>query len=267
MAVSDEGGRTIGQLRVEVLDTVAELGRMSARHTAKVIRERVAAQGSARVIVATGNSQLEFIRALRDEPDVPWDGVTVFHMDEYIGIPADHSASFRRWIRENVEEALSPARVYYIDGDVDDPEGESMRYETLLREAPLDLVCMGIGENGHIAFNEPHRADFQDSRWVRTIELDDASRKQQVGEGHFPTMEDVPRYAISLTVPALLAPHAVQVSAPEQRKAAAVRATLNDPISTACPATILREHPNAVLFLDRDSASLLDLASGPPVER
>lgn len=241
-----------------VVDTAAELGRAAARHTAELIRRRAGEQGSVRMIVATGNSQLRFIRALREETDVPWNAVTVFHMDEYIGIRAEHSASFQRWIKENVAGPLSPAQVHYIDGNVDDVEAESRRYEALLREAPLDLVCMGIGENGHIAFNEPYRADFNDAQWVRVIELDDQSRKQQVGEGHFPTVDDVPRYALSLTVPALLAPAAVQVCVPEQRKAVAVRSALNDPISVACPATILREHPNAVLFLDRGSSSLLD---------
>jgi glucosamine-6-phosphate deaminase len=261
MPSSKGAERTFGQLRVEVFDTAAELGRASARNTAQVIRERVSLQGSARVVIATGNSQLEFVRALRDEPDIPWQAVTIFHMDEYLGIPADHPASFRRWIKENVEDAFSPARVHYIDGDVDDPDAESRRYEQLLREAPLDLVCLGIGENGHIAFNEPYRADFQDPLWVRRIELDDRSRKQQVGEGHFATVDDVPRFAISLTVPALLAPQAVQATVPEHRKASAVRAALIGPVSPACPASVLREHPNAVLFLDGESSSLLESSS------
>jgi glucosamine-6-phosphate deaminase len=250
--------RTFGRLNVEVFDTAAELGRASARHTARLIRERVGLQGSARVVVATGNSQLDFVRALKEERDVPWQAVTIFHMDEYIGIPAEHPASFRRWIKENVEEPFSPAKVHYIEGDVEDPEAESRRYERLLQEAPLDLVCLGIGENGHIAFNEPYQADFQDPRWVRKIELDDRSRKQQVGEGHFAGVDDVPRFAISLTVPALLAPQAVQATVPEERKAAAVRAALMGPLSTACPASVLREHPNAVLFLDGESSSLLE---------
>jgi glucosamine-6-phosphate deaminase len=209
-------------------------------------------------VVATGNSQLAFVRALRDEPDIPWQAVTIFHMDEYLGIPADHPASFRRWIKENIEDPFSPARVHYIDGDVEDPEAESRRYEQLLKEAPLDLVCLGIGENGHIAFNEPYQANFQDPLWVRKIELDDRSRKQQVGEGHFAGVDDVPRFAISLTVPALLAPQAVQATVPELRKASAVRAALTGPVSTACPASVLREHPNAVLFLDGESSSLLE---------
>jgi glucosamine-6-phosphate deaminase len=152
---------------------------------------------------------------------------------------------------------FSPAVVHYIDGDQADPVAEARRYEELLRAAPIDLVCMGIGENGHIAFNEPYQADFDDPSWVRIITLDEKSRKQQVGEGHFPDIESVPETAISLTVPALLAPTHVQAAAPERRKAEAVRATLTDEISNACPATILRNKEHAVLFLDPASASLL----------
>jgi glucosamine-6-phosphate deaminase len=246
------------RLSVRVYGSEAELGRAAAANTAEVIRAAVRDRGQARVIIATGNSQLAFIRALRDERDVPWDAVTVFHMDEYVGIDANHSASFCRWIRENVAEQFHPAKVNYIAGDTPDAEAEAVRYEALLREAPLDLVCMGIGENGHIAFNEPYQANFDDERWARVIELEERSRKQQVGEGHFPDVEAVPAHAISLTVPALLAPGSVQVSAPERRKAEAVRTALTAPISNACPATILREQAHALLLLDPDSASLVE---------
>lgn len=249
--------RTAGSLAVQAFASRTDLGRAAALHTAEVIRRAVDQQGSARVIIATGNSQLPFVAALRDIEGVPWDAVTVFHMDEYVGIPADHSASFRKWINERIEVPFRPAAVHYIEGDQPDPEAEARRYEELLREAPLDLVCMGIGENGHIAFNEPYQADFTDPQWARIITLDDTSRKQQVGEGHFPDIESVPRQAISLTVPALLAPRHIQVVAPERRKAEAVRATLADEISNACPATILRTQDQAVLFLDAESASLL----------
>ncbi|HEX3815178.1 MAG TPA: glucosamine-6-phosphate deaminase [Mycobacteriales bacterium] len=253
---------TVDKLRVRILGSVAEVGTTAAATTAETIRRAVAERGAARVILATGNSQLAFIAALRAESNVPWDSVTVFHMDEYVGVDADHPASFQRWIGGNVADRFHPAAVHYLQGDTADPEQEALRYEKLLRAAPLDLVCMGIGENGHIAFNEPFQADFADERWVRVIELDDRSRKQQVGEGHFRTVQDVPRSAISLTVPALLAPAAVQVTAPEARKAEAVRAALTGPVSNACPATVLREHPNADLFLDRDSAALLDQFTG-----
>lgn len=250
--------RQVGSLRLRIFNDEAALGKAAANHTAETIRSRVAELGRARLVIATGNSQLAFIRALRDEPDVPWGSVTVFHLDEYVGITPDHPASFQRWIRENVAEPFQPEQVHYIDGEAPDPRAECQRYEALLREEPLDLVCMGIGENGHIAFNEPHDTNFADPRWVRVVKLDDQSRKQQVGEGHFTSVDEVPAQAISLSVPALLAPHRIQVAVPERRKAAAVRAALHDPVSVACPATILRKQPHATLFLDQDSASLLD---------
>ncbi|MCW2763134.1 MAG: 6-phosphogluconolactonase/glucosamine-6-phosphate isomerase/deaminase [Marmoricola sp.] len=244
-------------LRVNVFSTANALGVAAADHTATLLREAVQLRGAARVIIATGNSQLSFIKALVEQPDVPWSEVTVFHMDEYIGMSHDHPASFRRWIRERVEEPLRPGVVHYIQGDAPDPEAEADRYEGLLREDTIDLVCLGIGENGHLAFNEPYRADFNDDRWVRTIELDERSVQQQVGEGHFPDARSVPKIALSLTVPALLAPRAVQAVVPELRKAAAVRSSLSEPISNACPATILRSQTHASLWLDADSASLM----------
>lgn len=254
----------VGDLTVEVHPNEAGLGTAAARSTARILREAVRERGEARVVVATGNSQFPFVRALREE-DVPWSAVTVFHMDEYVGISADHPASFRRWIRERIEEPFGPAEVAYIAGDPGGRtdaaaiEAECARYEALLGAAPIDLVCMGIGENGHLAFNEPFEADFQDPRWVRVFTLDDRTRSQQVGEGHFPSVADVPATAISLTVPALLSARAVQVCAPEARKAEAARLTLTAPISTEVPSTVLRRQPHATLHLDPESARLLDL--------
>ena len=248
----------VDKLRVHIFDDPVSLGRAAARHTADVVRDAVAARGKARIVVATGNSQLDFVAALPDQAGVPWDAVTVFHLDEYLDLPADHPAGFRRWIRERVEEPLRPAQVHYIQGDAPDPLAECRRYEQLLRAEPLDLVCMGIGENGHIAFNEPHQADFADEAWVRVIELDHESRVQQVGEGHFSSVEETAPRAITVTVPALLAAAAIQVAVPDLRKAAAIRATLRDEVSAACPATILRHQEHAVLLLDRQSASLID---------
>lgn len=255
--------RLVGHLRVKIFADEPALGAAAAAHTAEVIRARVAEQGAARLVMATGNSQLAFVRALRDQPAVPWEAVTVFHLDEYVGITAGHPASFRRWILENVTAPFRPGRVHYLDGDAASVPDECRRYQELLRAEPLDLICLGIGENGHIAFNEPYAADFADPDWVRVIKLDEQSRKQQVREGHFPTLEQVPDRAISLSVPALLAPATIQVVVPELRKADAVRAALTDQVSPACPATILREQRHATLFLDRDSASLLDRRADP----
>ena len=245
----------VGSLPVEVYEDAQALGGVAAARAARILRDAVHARGQARVVLATGNSQYAFTEALVHE-DVPWDRVTVFHMDEYVGISDDHSASFQRWIRERIADRVHPARVEYINGQAD-PVEEAARYEAALREAPLDLVCMGIGENGHLAFNEPFDADFDDERWARIIELTPESRRQQVAEGHFPSEADVPARAVSLTIPALLSAAYVQVCVPEERKAAAVKRTLRDPVSSACPATILRETPNAILYLDADSASLV----------
>ncbi|GAA4206332.1 6-phosphogluconolactonase [Actinocatenispora rupis] len=248
---------TVDTMPVRIGADGAAVAAAAAAHTAAVLRDRVAANGAARVVVATGNSQLPFVRALRGE-DVPWSRVTVFHMDEYVGVGDDHPASFRRWIRREVTEPYGPAVVHYIDGTAGDPAAECDRYEELLRAAPVDLVCLGIGENGHLAFNEPDVADPDDTRWARIVELTDVSRRQQVGEGHFPDLAAVPATAISLTVPALLGAAVVQAVVPEARKAAAVRAALTGPVGRHCPASLLRTHPGAVLFLDRDSAGQLD---------
>jgi len=248
----------VGELIVEVRHDRQELGARGAQLAADCLTRAVNEGGSARMIAATGNSQFDLVAALADQP-IPWSEVTVFHMDEYIGLDEFHPAGFRRWIRERIEIPLHPRHVEYIHGDAPDVDAECARYEAALRSAPIDLVLMGIGENGHLAFNEPFVSDFEDPAWVHEIRLDDVSRQQQVGEGHFPDVESVPATAISLTIPALLAPAVLIVSVPEQRKAAAVRAALLGPITTDCPASILQTSPRATLLLDPDSASGLPL--------
>ena len=243
-----------GSLPVEIHPTAAEMGAAAAQHTARVLRQAVEQRGSARVIMATGNSQFAFVAALPAQ-DIPWSKITVFHMDEYIGVDDQHPASFRRWIRERIAEPLQPAGVEYIDGSAEDVEAECARYEALLREAPIDLTCMGIGENGHLAFNEPGEADFDDPRWVRVVRLTTRSIDQQIGEGHFADRASVPSTAISLTIPALLGAESVQVATPEARKAQAVRSTLSLEPTTDWPSTILRRTSRARLFLDAESAA------------
>lgn len=255
----------VGRLQVRVFGDAAGLGLASARHTAQIITRCVAERGSARVIFATGNSQFEFVRALAGVPGVPWDAVTIFHLDEWAGMADTHPASFRRWIAERLAGPLSPGQVHYIAGDAPDLQAECQRYESLLRAAPIDLACVGIGENGHIAFNEPHQADLDDPAWLRAVDITEQSRRQQVGEGHFPDVSQTPRRALTLTVPALLAARNIQAVVPERRKAEAVQATLTMPVSAACPATVLRDHPGAVLFLDSESAALLDPPARQPV--
>ncbi len=250
---------TTDELEVRVFDDEAAMGRAAAVDAAARLRQAVAERGEARVVIATGNSQYAFTDALVDQ-EVPWQHVTVFHMDEYRGIDAAHPASFQRWIRERIQNRLHPLKVEYISG-LGDPQAEAARYESLLRAAPLDLVCMGIGENGHLAFNEPFDADFSDDRWARVITLTPESRSQQVGEGHFPTVDDVPAQAISLTIPALTSARWVQICAPESRKADAVRATLHEEVSEAVPSTFLRRVSGATLYLDAASASGLGSAA------
>lgn len=242
----------VESLNVVVCPSEADLGAAAASAAAAILRDAVSRRGFARIVLATGNSQYAFAQALQGER-VPWPKVIAFHMDEYVGIDSDHPASFRRWMRERIEGPLG-LQMNYLDGDAEDIEAECDRYEELLRNAPVDLVCLGIGENGHLAFNEPGDADFSDARWVRVIRLQAASIAQQVGEGHFPDTEAVPTQAISLTIPGLLSAKSVIACVPETRKAAAVAATLMAPVSNQCPATILRRR-GGTLFLDPDSFS------------
>jgi glucosamine-6-phosphate deaminase len=242
---------------VRILPDTATLARAAADEAAAAIRKAVAANGVAHVMFATGNSQLIFIDTLVSRTDnVPWGDVVVFHMDEYVGIASRHPASFQRWIRRRIVEPTSPRAAHYIDG-LAAPQAECGRYGELLRRHPLDLCCLGIGENGHLAFNDPPVADFDDPDDVKVVALDEGCRRQQVNEGHFATDRDVPERAITVTIPALLRAERVLAVVPEARKAEAVRASLEGPVSTSCPASALRQSPQATVFLDPDSAALL----------
>jgi glucosamine-6-phosphate deaminase len=243
------------QLPVEVYPDADSLGQAAAEAAARALRAAVDRRGQANVIVATGNSQLSFYAALRARRDIEWARVNVFHMDEYVGMPADHPASFRRYLHEKIVDPVQPAAFYEVEGDTADPEQECRRYDALLRAHPADLCCLGIGENGHLAFNDPPYAQFDDPVWAKVIKLAPASRRQQVGEGHFASLADVPTLAITVTIPALLAAAQVLAIVPEKRKAPAVQAALSGPISTQCPASILRTVSHARLFLDVDSFS------------
>ena len=241
----------------QVFESRQQLGQAAAERAASIIRAAVAERGRARVIVATGNSQLAFIDALTAMPDIPWSQTEIFHMDEYAGMPDTHPASFRKWIRERVVDRVKPAAAHYIEGDAADLKGECERYAGLLNAGPIDVAFVGIGENGHIAFNDPHVANFQDPLTIKVVDLDEACRRQQVGEGHFPSMDDVPREALTLTCPALLRAAHLVCCVPDARKANAVKCSVEGPISEACPGSSLRTHLDATLFLDRQSASLL----------
>jgi glucosamine-6-phosphate deaminase len=240
-----------------VLADIGALARAAADEAASVLRRAVAENGTAHAMFATGNSQLAFVDALVAHTDaVPWSDVIVFHMDEYVGIGPDHPASFQRWIRKRIGEPAAPLATHYIDG-LAPPEAECQRYAGLLRAFPLDLCCLGIGENGHLAFNDPPVADFTDARDVKVVTLDDRCRRQQVDEGHFATDGDVPERAVTVTIPALLRAGRVLAVVPDARKAVPVRDALEGEVSTSCPASILQRTPHATVYLDPDSARLL----------
>jgi glucosamine-6-phosphate deaminase len=248
--------RTVDRLRVEVHPDTAALACAAADEAAAILVQAVNERGVANAMFATGNSQLAFVDALIEgTADVPWGAVVVFHMDEYVGVGPDHPAGFRRWITERIVERVHPRRSYLLDG-LADPAVEGVRYAGLLRAHPLDLCCLGIGENGHLAFNDPP-ADFADPLDVKVVELDRACRRQQVGEGHFARIEAVPTHALTVTVPALLRARSVIAVVPEARKAEPVRAALLGPVSPSCPASALQTAGNATLHLDRGSAGAL----------
>ena len=248
---------TYGDLGVVVHPDTASLGSAAADEAAAVLRDAVAERGEANAMFATGNSQFAFVEALVARSDIPWPSIRMFHMDEYVGVGPDHPAGFRRWIRERLADRLPVREVNYIEGDAADSDAEATRYAGLLQRHPLDLCCLGIGENGHLAFNDPPVADFLDPVDVKVVELDQACLAQQVGEGHFPTIADVPPTAITVTVPGLLKSRRVLAIVPEARKAEAVHAALTGPIATSCPASVLRRARHATLHLDPDSARLL----------
>jgi glucosamine-6-phosphate deaminase len=244
-------------LTVRVFDDDVALGRAPPHDAASAIAAAVGARGVANVMFASGNSQFMFLDALVARDDVPWASVVAFHMDEYAGLPASHPASFQRYMRERIAARVPIGTFHYLQGDAPDAAAEAARYAGLLRAHPLDLCCLGIGENGHLAFNDPPVADFDDPLDVKLVELDDACRHQQVGEAHFATVADVPAYAITVTVPALLRATRVLAIVPEARKAAPVAAALEGPVTTACPASALRGAAHATLYLDGDSAALV----------
>jgi len=236
---------------------VAAMNRAAADQAAAIMRAAVRDRGVAHVMFATGNSQLRFLEALVTEtPDVPWSDTVVFHMDEYVGVRPDHPAGFQKYIRERIVDRTAPRAAYYVEG-LGDAEAECARYTDLLLAHPLDLCCLGIGENGHLAFNDPPVADFDDPLDVKVVELDTACRQQQINEGHFSDMASMPTHAITVTIPALLRATQVVAIVPEARKAEPVRAALTGPISTACPASALRTIDHATVHLEPDSARLL----------
>lgn len=242
---------------VRIYEEARTMGAAAAGDAAATIRNALAQRRRARIIVGTGPSQALFIEALTRAPAVDWSAVEVFHMDEYVGMPDSHPASFRRWLREHVVDLVRPGRVHYLSGDALSIDEECRRYAGLLDEAPVDVVFVGFGENGHIAFNDPGNADFRDPLLVKRVTLDTRCRAQQVGEGHFPNIESAPAEALTITCPAIMACRRLICCVPDRRKAEAVRGAIKGPVSGACPASLVRTHSNVAIYLDSASASLL----------
>lgn len=242
-------------MRIHQLPTSEELGQAAAREAAAHLRAVIRAQGDARIVLATGASQIPFLAYLVVEPEIEWQVVTMFHLDEYLNLPADHPASFRRYLRERFIDIVHPGVAVLIDGEAA-AEAECRRVGALITASPIDLACVGVGENGHLAFNDPP-ADFETDEPFIVVDLDEACRRQQLGEGWFATLEDVPARAISMSIRQIMRAQRICCVVPEARKAAAVRACLEEDISPLRPASILREHSNVDLYFDSGSASLL----------
>lgn len=251
-------GFNADKLNVNILHDRKMVGESAAKNVAKTIGRILEIKDEVRIIFAAAPSQNEFLEYLTSLSNIPWGKIAAFHMDEYISLPKTAPQLFSRYLNEHIFSKVNFKSVDIINSGVEDIEAECLRYEKLLSEKEIDIVCMGIGENGHIAFNDPPVADFNDKRLVKIVELDEICKNQQVNDGAFNSVDEVPKFAATLTVPALMRAKYLSVVVPGTRKAEAVRETINGDISTKCPATVLRTHENAVLFLDKDSASMLE---------
>lgn len=246
----------IENLSVKIYGQTKEMGAAAADYVTRKLKDAIEKKGRANLILATGASQFSFLEALQTK-EIDWGKITVFHLDEYKGISESHPASFRKYLKERILNKVAPKKIYFLNGDAPNLQLEINNYEEALKAHPIDIACIGIGENGHIAFNDPGVADFKDPKLVKVVELDEACRNQQLGEGWFPTFADVPKEAVTLTITAIMNCKAISCVVPDERKSRAVYNSLYGDISTSCPASILRTHPETVLFLDKGSASLI----------
>lgn len=248
----------VGNLVVEVYESREELGKAAAAFTAGLVQKLLATKQEINMVFAAAPSQNELLDALAEMPNVKWSRIRAFHLDEYLGLPREAPQRFSRYLHDRIFGRVPFMEMHYLDpGESKAPEETCAHYRRLLDQHPLDIACIGIGENGHIAFNDPPVADFQDPCKVKVVRLDEASRKQQVNDGCFPTLAEVPTHAITLTVPAIMAAEEIVCVVPGERKREAVYRTLRGKITTSCPASLLRTHPHARLYLDRESAHLL----------
>jgi glucosamine-6-phosphate deaminase len=240
-----------------VYRTKDEMGAAAGGAAANAIRRAIADKSQANIILATGASQFEMLEHLTAAEAIDWSKVTMFHLDEYIGLRLDHPASFRKYLQERFVDKVDKLKaVHFVNGDADDPGAECKRLGDLIRAHPIDVACVGIGENGHLAFNDPP-ADFETEEPYLVVELDERCRQQQFGEGWFDSFESVPSQAISMSIQQILKSRRIIVTVPDQRKAEAVRNALEGPVTPRCPASILQQHENCDIFLDEPAASLL----------
>lgn len=246
------------KLRVRAFKTRREMGDCAGSEISECIIKLLKEKDSLNVMFAAAPSQNETLERLVADTRIDWSRINAFHMDEYIGLDPENPAGFRLFLKRAIFDKKNFRSVNLLNGNADDPEGEAKRYSSLLKRNPLDICVLGIGENGHIAFNDPPVADFNDKQFVKIVKLEERCRLQQVHDGCFEKIDDVPTHALSVTIPGLTQARYMFCSVPAKTKAEAVYKLVHDPISTACPATIMRRHDNAYLYLDADSASLLD---------
>jgi glucosamine-6-phosphate deaminase len=247
------------QLNVYVYESRQKMGQAAASVIAAEIRSAIQTRGKAVVILASAPSQNEFLASLAEAPDIDWTRVVAFHLDEYLGMDEQAPQSFRRFLIDRLVNKVPLGQFHGLRGDVHDGTAEAQRYAQLLEQNPPDFAVLGIGENGHLAFIDPPFCDFNDPLRVKVVQLDEICRNQQVNDGAFASIEEVPQHALSLTIPTLMARPKLFAIAPGPAKRDAIKKTVEGPISTTCPASILRTHPNAHLFIDVVSAEYLDI--------
>jgi len=251
------GSKSFDSLQVQIFPSRDEMGKAAANYVAATIRDLFARREYINMVFAAAPSQNEFLEHLTSMKGIAWSRVIGFHMDEYIGLPGKSPQFFSKYLVDHLFSKVQMKEVYLLDAVGKDPVKECARYSELLKSHPIDIVCMGIGENGHIAFNDPHVADFNDPYLAKVVELDEPCRQQQVNDGSFASFAEVPTHAITLTVPQLMSARHLSIVVPSERKAAAVRDTLRGPVTTNVPASILRRHAQAMMFLDEPAASKL----------
>ncbi len=246
-----------GKLSVKVFDSRSTMGREASKEASIKIKELLSAKKEINIIFAAAPSQNEFLASLINDREIKWDRINAFHMDEYIGLNPEAPQGFGNFLKDRIFGRVSFKSVNYLYGNAKNMDEECRRYTALLKSHPVDIVCMGIGENGHIAFNDPHIALFKDEKWVKVVELDKKCRNQQVNDGCFDSLEKVPTHALTLTIPSLISGGYIFCMVPAKTKAEAVYATVNGEITEGCPASILKTHENAILYTEIESASLI----------